>query len=74
MFQEDFRGHLLAFDAAASVHYGAILAERRRSGRSTTILDTQIAAVALAAGASVATRNVGDFTGCGLAIINPWLA
>ena len=74
MFQEDFRGHLLAFDAAAAVHYGAILAERRRSGRPTTILDTQIAAVALAAGASVSTRNVGDFAGCGLAIINPWVA
>jgi hypothetical protein len=54
---------LLAFDTDAAVHYGAILAERSRGGRPMGILDAQIAAIALTAGASVATRNVDDFTG-----------
>jgi len=31
-------------------------------------------AIALAVGAAVATRNVDDFTGCGVTIINPWAA
>jgi predicted nucleic acid-binding protein len=74
MFQEDIGPRLLAFDADAAVHYGEILAERRRGGTPMGILDAQIAAIALAAGASVATRNVDDFTGCGVAIINPWIA
>ena len=72
-FQEDFRRRLLAFDAHAAVHYGEILAVRRRGGTPMGILDAQIAAIALAAGASVATPNVDDFTGCGVAIINPWV-
>jgi predicted nucleic acid-binding protein len=31
-----------------------------------------IAAIALSRGASVVTRNVRDFEGCGVAVINPW--
>ncbi len=74
MFQDDFRGRLLAFDVDAAPHYGEILAKRRRSGRPMSTLDAQMAAIALAAGASVATRNVADFTDCGVAIVNPWVA
>jgi predicted nucleic acid-binding protein len=37
-------------------------------------LDRQIAAIARSSGASVATRNLRDFTGCGVEIINPWEA
>jgi toxin FitB len=61
------------FDDSATAHYAAILDLRRRAGRPMTTLDAQIAAIALAAGAAVATRNVGDFEGCGVAIINPWV-
>jgi predicted nucleic acid-binding protein len=35
-------------------------------------LDAQIAATALTAGAAVATRNLADFAGCGLDVIDPW--
>jgi predicted nucleic acid-binding protein len=63
MFRDDFGPRLLAFDTDAAVHYGAILAERSRGGRPMGNLDAQIAAIALTAGASVATRNVDDFTG-----------
>ena len=31
-----------------------------------------IAAIALSRDASVVTRNVGDFDGCGVAVIDPW--
>jgi antitoxin FitA len=31
-----------------------------------------IAAIALAAGSDIATRDVGGFSGCGLTLIDPW--
>ncbi len=34
--------------------------------------DAQIAAICRATGANLATRNVTDFTGAGVEIINPW--
>ena len=74
MFRDDLPAPLFPFDDSAAAHYAAILDARRRAGRPMTTLDAQIAAIALAAGAAVATRNVGDFEGCGVAIINPWVA
>jgi len=34
--------------------------------------DALIGGMPLAHGATLATRNVADFTGYGLAIVNPW--
>jgi predicted nucleic acid-binding protein len=36
--------------------------------------DALIAATALAAGASIATRDTGGFAGCGLTVVDPWTA
>ena len=38
----------------------------------TNVLSAQIAAIAVAHQASVATRNVADFEGCGTEVIDPW--
>ena len=73
MFTDDFVGRVLPFDEAAAVHYAEI-AGRRREGRPIEAFDAQIAATARVAGAELATRNVGDFAGCGLALVNPWEA
>jgi predicted nucleic acid-binding protein len=72
MFAEDFRDRILPFNAAAAARYAEIAVERRRSGNPIGIIDALIAATALAAGASVATRDIGGFEGCGLTVINPW--
>jgi predicted nucleic acid-binding protein len=45
---------------------------RRQSGRSVEIRDLQIAGIAAARRASIATRNVRRFQGLGLTIIDPW--
>lgn len=74
MFAEDFEGRVLAFEDAAATHYAEIAADRRRRGRPIEVLDCQIAAIARAKGAAVATRDVGDFEGCGVQTINPWNA
>ena len=72
MLREDFRDRILPFDSAAAVVYAAIAAERRAAGRPISQFDCQIAAIARARGASVATRNAGDFEGCGIRVIDPW--
>ena len=72
MFAEDFEGRILGFDSDAAAPYARIAAERRRAGRPISHFDAQIAAIAQSAGAGVATRNVADFDGCGVRVVNPW--
>jgi predicted nucleic acid-binding protein len=72
MFTEDFPGRVLTFDLEAAVAYAVILAARRRIGRPTATIDLMVAAIARSQGASVVTRNVSDFEGCGIAVVNPW--
>ena len=43
----------------------------RRSGCTVGIMDTMIAATAKRHGLIVATRNVSDFSRCGVAVVNP---
>ena len=72
MVAEDFGGRTLPFDSAASAEYAKIVAARRRAGRPIAVFDAQIAAIARSRGASLATRNVADFEGTGIVVINPW--
>jgi toxin FitB len=72
MFASDFADQVLPFDTNATASYASILVARRRMGRPISTEDLMIAAIALSRGASVVTRNVGDFDGCGVAVINPW--
>jgi toxin FitB len=67
-----FDQRILAFDEPAAHRYGEIMARRRAAGRSMSVLDGQIAAIAWAHGAIVATRNVRDFEECGLVILDPF--
>lgn len=62
----------LSFDAAAADRYGDILAERNRAGRPISVLDAQIAAIAVANRATVATRDFRGFEGTGAQVVNPW--
>ena len=72
MFEGDFAGRVLAFDSEAASPYARIASERRHAGRPISQFDAQIAAIAQSRGASVATRNVADFEGCGITVVDPW--
>jgi len=72
MFTDDFAGRVLAFDAAAAVYYAEIVVARGRVGSPIEAFDAQIAATARAAGAGIATRDIRGFTGCGVALVDPW--
>ena len=74
IFTEDFSGRILPFGAGAASRYPEIVMARRRAGNPIEGFDGLIAATALAAGASVATRDISGFEGCGLTLINPWTA
>jgi predicted nucleic acid-binding protein len=74
MFDEDFAGRVLPFDAAAVPAYVDIVSARRQSGRPMSQFDAQIGAIARLHGATLATRNTADFEGCGVALVNPWSA
>lgn len=67
-----FGRRILPFDRDAAQQL-AIIALRRRAARlEMKLADGQIAAIALAYGATVATRDIDAFAHTGVSIINPW--
>jgi len=72
--QEAFEHRVLSFNEIAASYYGKIMSHRKALGRPLSILDGQIAAIALAHGASLATRNIKDFKDCKLELINPFIS
>jgi predicted nucleic acid-binding protein len=73
MFSQDFAGRILQFDEQAARSFAQIASCRRKAGRPITEFAAQIAAIASVHGAALATRNTGDFEGCGIRLINPWV-
>lgn len=73
MFSTDFHGRILPFGAGAAPIFARIAADRRRVGRPISQHDAQIAAISSLEKADLATRNVADFEGCGIRVIDPWL-
>jgi hypothetical protein len=65
-------GRVVSFDRTAAEAAGVLAAERQRSGRPIEIRDVQIAGIAGARRATLATRNTRHFEGLGLAIVDPW--
>ncbi len=57
-----FAGRILAFDEAAALIWGRLMAEGKAKGRPRNALDTIIAAVAEAHGCTVVTDNEKDFS------------
>ena len=73
MFEVDFSGRCLPFDAVAADHFASLVAARRRIRRPITTQDAQIAAVALANSVPLATCNSDDFAEiAGLLLVDPW--
>ncbi len=67
-----FSDQVLPVDATAAEHYAIIASARERSGRPIAGFDALIAAICRSRGATLATRNLPDFDGTGIDIIDPW--
>ena len=69
----EFAGRFLAFEERSASRYATLVAARIKAGTPISVEDGQIAAVALVAGFTVATRNTADFSGIeGLALVDPF--
>ena len=69
-----FEGRILAFGSDCAQPFSKLVASANQAGNSISFADAVIAAIALASGYAVATRNVHDFVATGVKIVNPWLA
>ena len=74
ILEQDLENRILDFDGAAAVEAAALAAERQRAGRSVDMRDTQIAGIALARRATLATRNVRHFADLKVPVVDPWTA
>jgi len=70
--EKDLEGRVLPFDLAAARSSASIAAQQKKIGRPVEIRDVQIAGIALASKATLATRNIRHFQGLGIHLIDPW--
>jgi toxin FitB len=73
MLATEFVDRVLSFDESAARAFAEIAAARRLMGRPISEFDAQIASIARANDAALATRNTADFEGCGIRLVNPWV-
>ncbi len=74
LVQHDLEGRVQPFDLAAAEAAATLAAERQRNGRPIDLRDTQIAGIAVARRAVIATRNVRHFDDLSTPVVNPWAA
>jgi predicted nucleic acid-binding protein len=67
-----FAGSVLPYDEAAARQYARLQEVRRAAGRPLAVEDGMIAAICIARGMRLATRNTSDFDGLGLELFDPW--
>lgn len=66
-------GRILPLTRSIAERWGALEGQRQLAGRPLNVPDAQIAATALEHGLTLVTRNVKDFAGLGVDLLNPWL-
>ena len=74
LLQEDLENRVLDFDSGAATEAASLAAARQKNGRPVDLRDTQIAGIALARRATLATRNVRHFRDLRILIVDPWAA
>jgi predicted nucleic acid-binding protein len=74
LLEEDLANRVLDFDSAAATEAASLAAARQKVGRPVDMRDTQIAGIALARHATLATRNVKHFQDLNVPVIDPWEA
>lgn len=72
VLEEDLANRVLDFDTGAAIEAAQLAARRQRGGRPVDIRDTQIAGIALARRATLATRNARHFADLEVEVIDPW--
>lgn len=67
-----FEGRILSFDIGAARCYADLAVSARAAGRGFPVSDGYIAAIAVAQGFSVASRDTARFAAAQVPVVNPW--
>lgn len=67
-----FQGRILPYDEQAAMLWGAWNGKGKLAGKNFSILDSQIAAIAVRFECTLVTRNTKDMEGLPVEIFNPW--
>jgi predicted nucleic acid-binding protein len=71
-FERRFGKRLIAVDAQIASAWGSLTAEGRRQGRGLGVPDALLAATARVHDLTLVTRDVRDFSGLGIRLLDPW--
>ena len=72
MLEDDLEGRVLPFEPNAAREAAWLAARQREAGSPIAIRDAQIAGIVAARRATLATRNMRQFAGLGIALVDPW--
>ncbi len=72
LLHDDLENRVLDFDSDAAVAAAGVAVIRQKAGRTVDIRDTEIAGIAIARRATLATRNVRHFADLKIPVVNPW--
>lgn len=71
-WRQRFGGRVFAFTEECALVYGTLMGAAVRRGRPMSAQDGMIAAIAITHGSKLATRNVADFDGTSVDLMDPW--
>jgi predicted nucleic acid-binding protein len=67
-----FSGRILPIDRFIADRWGLLSTEAKRRGKSLSAIEGLLAATALHHNLTIVSRNVDDFSGTQVPILNPW--
>jgi len=67
-----FAGRLLPIDEQVANRWGLLAAQAKRKGKPLAIIDGLLAATALHHNLTMVTRNISDFAGAQVTVLDPW--
>ena len=72
--EPSFTGRILSIDALVTKQWAELQCRATRGGRTLPTMDSFFAATALAHDLTLVTRNVSDFAGAEVKLLDPWQA
>ena len=69
-----FEGRILPVDLAVGLVWGLVVARAQKAGRRFEAIDGLLAATAERHGLTLVTRDMVDFAGAGVRLLDPWRA
>ena len=68
----EFGDRILPVDTTVMERWADLQASTVKAGRRLPVMDSLLAATALAHGLTLATRNISDFEAAGVSLFDPW--